>query len=543
MGAGNYTSASVYTMFSPANTPGGKPIINPACAVVTKYMRSEPTRIWTPTETVRFQSSAIENIAMNGNIHYTLGTMNMPNYYEGSQGLNGAIRSAVSTGGYAVAHRQVLGADYGIVWQVAPTVSIADQADFSSIHQPGYGIIPSPATLSTPGAPNQTINYSGTLTPGTGTLPHGVENVLTPNYYGQEYFFNNLTVSWDAAARARFSLTYRVGNRKIGQGVPHKGELQETDPVSGELTINENAGIFNAVLHPANNWDLNGSVEISYNDNVLTPVAPRQTQVYRVHSLYRANKMTTLSMSYSDRERHNNTNNAQDLVAECTAYNGPINHIDYSRLGSLGMTLTPSELYSIDVNYTYSDVYTATNTCYTSGATAANTAVTPNVPAIAGAAQVNASGAPNLCSNNEWKARDFSDAPTNFVSAIFGYNPIPKVRSNFGYTISKVDGSRFFPDARDVNGALVSKYQTPFVNFAYTMRPGLTWKAEYNYYGYGEGGPSGALLCSTTTSATATITPCASMSIPTGRNEGTAGAVAPRVFHANNVTLGFHYEF
>ena len=44
------------------------------------------------------------------------------------------------------------------------------------------------------------------------------------------------------------------------------------------------------------------------------------------------------------------------------------------------------------------------------------------------------------------------------------------------------------------------------------MHPGLIWKADYNFYGYGEGGPSGAPMCSTTTSPTATITPCASMS-------------------------------
>ena len=27
------------------------------------------------------------------------------------------------------------------------------------------------------------------------------------------------------------------------------------------------------------------------------------------------------------------------------------------------------------------------------------------------------------------------------------------------------------------------------------MHPGLIWKAEYNYYGYGEGGRSGAQYC------------------------------------------------
>ncbi len=88
------------------------------------------------------------------------------------------------------------------------------------------------------------------------------------------------------------------------------------------------------------------------------------------------------------------------------------------------------------------------------------------------------------------------DAPTEFASVSFSYNPIVKVRASVGYTISDVNGSRFFNDARDVNGSMVSKYQTPFLNVAYVMHPGLIWKAEYNYFGYGEGGPSGAPLCS-----------------------------------------------
>ena len=44
------------------------------------------------------------------------------------------------------------------------------------------------------------------------------------------------------------------------------------DPACGTVTINENGGIFNAALRPTNNWDLNGTVEMIYDDNVFTPV-------------------------------------------------------------------------------------------------------------------------------------------------------------------------------------------------------------------------------------------------------------------------------
>jgi hypothetical protein len=131
-------------------------------------------------------------------------------------------------------------------------------------------------------------------------------------------------------------------------------------------------------------------------------------------------------------------------------------------------------------------------------------------------------------------------------------SPIDKIHSNLGYRISSVNGTRLYNDARDVAGSLVSTYQTPFVNVAWTLHPGLILKADYNFYGYGEGGPSGAAYCATTpaasTSAAAaaiTAIPCNSSAItgPTGLTESSSGLTAPRNFHANNVTLALHYDF
>jgi hypothetical protein len=141
------------------------------------------------------------------------------------------------------------------------------------------------------------------------------------------------------------------------------------------------------------------------------------------------------------------------------------------------------------------------------------------------------------------------DAPTQYGSVALNLSPVDKIHSDIGYRISSVNGSQFFNDARSVNGSLVSAYQTPFVNLAWTVRKGMIMKAEYNYYGYGEGGPSGPQFCSTSTSTTSTVVPCTSLydpSIPTsvtGLTESPAGLTAPRNFHANNVTLGVHYEF
>ncbi|HUY82494.1 MAG TPA: hypothetical protein VMU92_12290 [Acidobacteriaceae bacterium] len=545
MGSG-YTSSSSYTIFSPAQTPGGKPVINPACAVLTSYLRSQPTRILYPTEIFRFQSSSIKNIMMNGDVRYTNANMNLPNYYENYQGLNGTIRSLTYTGN-ASAKRKVIAIDYGIAWDASNAWQLSDQITFSNSQQPGTAFATAGIAANTPAtAGSETITYSGPLTPGTSNPIHGALGGATaPNFFGQKFVTNNATATWNGLSRATLSLTYRYRTHIIALGIPHSDPLPVGSQDGGTVTIHQNGGVFNASVRPTAQWNLDGSVEVLYADNTYTPVEPRQEQHYRVHALYRPKPWVTVSGVFNDRERHNNTNNNQAAVAAGDAvYAGPIDHVDHSRAVAFGAVLTPNQHYSLDLNYTYSDVYTATNICY--NAAASNTlpgAATPSGTACPGAS---VRGAKYY---EFGPARDFMDAPTQYGSVVLFYAPVNSVQTGFGYTITSVAGSRFFNDARDVNGSLVSTYQSPYANVAWTVHKAWTWKAQYNFYGYGEGGPSGPSYCSTsnpTPTSPAPVAPCNSASfagLQTGWSISPAGETAPRNFHADVVTLGMHYEF
>ena len=546
----NANSIGTTPIFSAAPTPGGLPVINAACAVVTSYLRSQPTRILYPTEIIRMQSSSIRNVAMNGDIRYTNANMNMPNYYDSYQGLNGATRSLTYTA-TGSAKREVVAIDYGIVWQAMKTFSLSEQVDFSSAHQPGTTTMTGVTTLATPAtAGNETITYAGGLTtttaaPGASTFEgSGAVGTPLPAYFGQNFVTNNLTGTWDAGSRTTLSLTYRHGTHTIAQGSPHNVPLAVGATGNGTVTINEDGGILNAAVRPSANWNVNGTVEMLYADNAFTPVGPRQTRHYRLHTMYRPKPWATLSGAVNDLERHNNTNNnASAVAAGDDPYEGPIDHVDHSRVVSLGAALSPNEHYGFDINYAYSDVYAATNICYNNGSSATQP----------GTASTNSSGGPAVCPGvfargsttqlADWFARDFMDAPTQYVSAAISLSPVAKFHSNIGYRVSAVNGNQFFNDARAVNGSLDSKYQSPFLNVAWTIHPGLVWRAEYNYFGYGEGGPSGSQYCSTSTTLTSTVVPCTSLPEPTGLTESSAGLSAPRNFHANNVVLGVHYEF
>jgi hypothetical protein len=561
---GNWDIAAPYaaTNCSPTSitTPGviltstsgslGMPVVDPACSVVSKYSRYQPTRILYPTEVLRFQTSSIRNVAANGAFRFTAANSNLANYQENFQGLDyvsaaaGSIRSETYTGS-AIAARQDVGADFGAVWQVAPKFSIADQFDFSNVHIPGTATF-SGVSQRTPGtAHNATINYAGPLTPGVVAIYGGVSGLPIPNYFGQRELTNNASATWDATSHTTLSLTYRYRTRFIGlrpYGYSGTPSVLSTTPTY--VPITENGGIVNVALRPAQHWDVNATVEALYADNAYTPVGARQTRHYRVHTLYRPKPWATVSGAFNDLERHNNTNNinAIDDPGVIAGQAGPLQHVDYSRVGSVGVVLAPSEHYGLDINYAYTDVYASTNICYLSGATAT----------LPGTAVLSQSGTNAICPGTYQRGvpwgptKDFMDAPTQYASVGLNLSPVKSIHSTLGYTISAVSGNQFFNDARQVNGSLQSAYQSPYVHVAWAIHPGWVWKADYNYYGYGEGGPSGAPLCSTSTSATATVVPCNSPTLaglPTGRTEPSSGLTAPRNFHANILTLAMHYEF
>ncbi|MFZ0632551.1 MAG: hypothetical protein WA399_05715 [Acidobacteriaceae bacterium] len=543
----NANSAGTTPPLSAPNTPGGPPVINPACAVVFSYLRTQPTRFLYPTEIFRFQSSSIRNVVMNGDVRYTNAVMNLPTYYDSFQGLTkasataGAIRSQTFVAN-AHARREVMAADYGITWQVAHTFDVSDQLTFSNAQEAGRALTTSATQQTTPlTAGNESINYAGALKTANASVPEGTGalGVIVPNFFGQRFVTNDVTGTWDGWSRATISLTYRHQNHVIGEGIPHSAPLAAGATNDGTVTINQDGGIFNVFLRPSSNWDLNGSAEVLYADNVFTPVAPRQLQHYRVHTLYRAKPWATLSGAYNDMELHNNTNNTGTVSAA-----GPLDHVAHTRVAALGAELSPNEHYGLSLNYTYSDVYTATNICYDGGASAAVPLAAAS-PAGTGCPGATVRGATYL---EFGPVKDFMDAPTQAGSAAIHLSPNTKLAGNVGYRINSVNGSRFYNDPRDVAGSLVSTYESPFVNLAWTVHPGFIWKAEYNFYGYGEGGPSGAPYCTTATTLPTASTPapvvsCASTGYQTGITISPAGETAPRNFHANNVTLGFHYEF
>jgi hypothetical protein len=438
---------------SPFNSNG---TVSPTCNAYLAYQRYEPIRTLFPTEQLRFQTSSVPKLTMNGRLLYNGTTSNGPNYYEFFNGFSSrsTLRQSITTGS-SRAERINVNGDVGATWQFSSKFSLSDVYDYWYFRQSGTNVFTE-------------TDYTGSsmLVP-----PGNPTSTTTPDYQilNQKTSANTITAAWDATPRARLSLGYRYRSRTITQ-------------LAGVIPIHENWGLFGAALRPTPLWRINFNFDGMYADRAFTRISPRQLQHYIVRSTYQPRPWLTFSGSANILESRNNVST--------------VNHLEHNRSFSFGASIAPGEKWSLDMSYGYSDVFSTTILCYAS---------TPPPPS--------ATPAPPICvsSNTPYQSNGYYDQPTQYGSFGIVSSPAKRFHLNAGYRISAVNGSTDAINIRQVNGSLVSYFQSPYAGVSWDLERQWSWKAEYNLYGYGEGLPVGPTL--------------------------------PRNFHGNIVTLSVHYAF
>lgn len=245
------------------------------------------------------------------------------------------------------------------------------------------------------------------------------------------------------------------------------------------IPIHEQWGLFGLFLQPANNFRMNVNVDTMYADRAYTRISPRQLQHYRMRANYKPKQWMNFSGAFNIFESRNNV--------------ATVNYLQHARDYSLGASITPSERWGVDLGYSYQDVYSRVAECY----------VETPTPAGAGACAI--AGSPYLLSDGAY------NQPTQFGSIGINLSPIKRVHTDFGYRMSAVNGNDTRLNVNQVPGSLQSQYQQPYGNLAFDLAPQWTWKANWNYYGYGEGSP--------------------------------IGPTSPRSFRGNVYTLGVKYAY
>ena len=432
------------------------PTVNPTCSGYQQFARSAPVRTLFPTEEFRFQTGDIKNVQMNGRIRYTGATMKLPQFHETFLGLdNFGIRSWDITG-YSKAQRINVSGDLGMVWQLAPRVSVAEQFDFWNFRQPADNVLQEVDRLDdvNPNTPSM-LDAPGAAQPPVVTTAH--------NFLGQKTITNTVTLGWKATSRASFSLGYRYKARTIRYAMPLVTDFL-ANGTAYTVNIHDNAGLLGAVFHPTSQWKIDGTVEAGYADNAYVQLDPRQSYRYQVHTMYSPGSLVTITGAFDDVERRN----GQALV----------NHVDHNRSLGVGADISPNEHYGLALNYGYVDAYTRTGICFSS--TAPPLGASPTAPAD--------------CGTNTYLGSGFYDEPTQYVSMDVMLSPGKKLQSHVGYRINAVNGSTEYLNPRQVPGSLRSHYQTPFGNVRVAVARNWALRGEWNYYDYSEAGQVGPTL-------------------------------------------------
>ena len=427
-------AAPCATPFNPNGT------VNPKCNAALDYSRVQPMRTLFPTEQVRLQSSAIPHLTLNGRLAYTGASSNLTGYDEYFNGLitRTSQRGYLETGSAKVQHVNVNG-DFALEWEITPKIRASNVYDFWSFRDPGINTF-------------TTTSYTGTslLLP-----PTSSSTTIAPDqqYLNQKTSTDTTLVAWDVAPTATLSVGYRYRAREI------------TDSGGDVIPIHENWGLFGAALRPLPDLRINFNFAGMYADNAFTRIDPRQLYQYVVRASYKPRSWISASGAI-------NIFNSQDNVET-------VNHKEHNRDYSFGVSIIPSEKWSIDMNYSYNSVYSTTLECYPS---------TPAPPT--------AEAAPPVCTaaGTPYASNGYYNAPTNFGFIGFTFSPISRLQAKAGYRMSAVNGNSQDINIRQVPGSLQSQWQSPYGGVYFQIAPKWTWKGDWNYYSYGEGTPIGPTL-------------------------------------------------
>jgi hypothetical protein len=169
-------------------------------------------------------------------------------------------------------------------------------------------------------------------------------------------------------------------------------------------------------------------------DNSFTRISPRQLQHYLLRTTYKPQTWLTFAGTTNILESRDNVQT--------------VNHLEHNRDFSFGTSASPSDGWSLDLNYAYDSVYSNTLECYTASPALPSAGTAPPVCVAA--------GTPLLSTG-------YYNQPTQYGVIGFMLAPVKRLHVNAGYRMSAVNGNSDFINARQVPGTLQSQYQTPML--------------------------------------------------------------------------------
>jgi hypothetical protein len=476
---------------SPCAVPFTGSSVTPTCNLYTGYSNSSPYYTDIPTEQVGFQTSYFRRLHIDGRASYTGAQTQMPNSLETFTGVESSSRRQSTTTGAASVQEITTSADAGVTYEITERLSVDDQFRWHDYR------IPSGATflqsyLFGANALSAVNTFSAASCPPPYTSPRCPQHVsgsaadTTATSYSmfqaQNQKRNTVQLHYELAHNVTAYIGYRFERQDIVVDgttsalstyfptLPNRGgctaalvngtcSSSATTISSTGVQINTNGGMIGIAAQPIKSLRLNANVDIDYSDNVFTNIMPRHMQLYRGKALYSPKKWVHL--------------NANARIQEMRNLASGLGNIQHNRSFSFGAVFPLSPRLGIDVNYSYNNLLSNLNICFSETPTPAFATTTP------------------LCPTGYLTTLSFYHDIDHFGSANLVLKPFARTTVTAGYTLSSTNGNNLFLNPLAPLGPAAINYHIPNAAIAIDLARHLTLKAGWNLYDYREKSPPG----------------------------------------------------
>jgi len=533
-----------------AFTPGNPPVLNARCNGYFGYSQTGPTRMTTPTEQLTWKS-IYKRFEFTAQGYYTAGDNDLLNFNEEFNGL--VMRTnerAYTFSGPATTRRVAAGTDFTATVHVNDQFRISDTFRWLKYSVPGAWFSEESAQFApiTAGTLLQNPVIYDPANPGTcvppgfvgcpahtNSSPADVASEVLLHNLKENSKYNTVLAEFDPLPFFGVRAGYRIGKRSVHQSEYEYGVLTfypgnatrggactDVDPVTGICTeeippptslddyaqenweITQNSVLAGFWATPLPGLRFNGDVEYTHADHALTRISPTDFTSFKLRGSYKLRRWFNLGGSINVLQ---GSNDDPDENAGFPAGIEEPERRQHARTYSLNFGVTPREWLSLNLGWSYGDVFSITGNCFTAGTqnpAGITACAAPNVPSI-------------------WKYQ------SNVQSGSFGLylKPVSRVTAMLGYEITSVSGNDpsvvlradtgdpYVYNNRIPYGATAFNWHRPSASLAVEVVKHWTMKGGWNYYDYNEKGSSG-------------LDPV---------------AVAPRDFHATLGTVSLKYEF
>jgi len=236
-------------------------------------------------------------------------------------------------------------------------------------------------------------------------------------------------------------------------------------------TIDEQVGLFGITWRPMDTLLISSDFEFGYNSYSYTRVWPRQIQSYKVHVSYRPRTWATVDGAV---DIHENRDNVYQ-----------VDNAEHGRTYSFDVIVAKSPKLTYTIGYNYTDIYLQTFICFDD-----NFGTMTNVSGGTGLPTFETCPITNTTSNNTQGALAYYSNKQNYAYSDVIWKPVNRVTIGLGYVATFANGATLQLDPLEPSGTLDFNYQKPFASVQIDLYKGLSYKTEWDYYGYDSKSPA-----------------------------------------------------